>query len=219
MGIKPDSDTKVSTVIEVLTVDNYMYVRLDDPDVWMAIPIQGISIGDQVNFETGMEMRDFYSKQLDRTFDAILFVQKISVVGKDVDVMHSAALRKGVAEKREIKKPDSVAAPAPGEITRLAGGKTIAEILAAPDQLNKHTVSLRAKVLKINENINGKNWITLGDGTGTGVSSRLLATSEELVSPGDLVIAKGIVGTDIDIGSGYKYEVLLEQAVFSPDTE
>jgi hypothetical protein len=65
----------------------------------------------------------------------------------------------------------------------------------------------------------GKNWITMQDGTGTEPDNRLVATSSELVSPGDLVIASGILRKDIDIGAGYKYKILLEEATFSQSSE
>ena len=35
----------------------------------------------------------------------------------------------------------------------------------------------------------------------------------------ETVIATGTIGTDIDIGSGYKYKVLLEKATFQRETE
>jgi len=47
----------------------------------------------------------------------------------------------------------------------------------------------------------------------------LLTTSQEVVAPGDLVIVKGTVATDVDLGYGYEYEVLLEEATFSPGLE
>ena len=85
--------------------------------------------------------------------------------------------------------------------------------------MDEKEASLNARVIKVSQNIMGKNWITLEDGTGTEPDNKLLATSQELVSPGDIVIAKGIVRTDIDIGSGYKYKVLLEEATFSARKE
>ena len=95
-------------------------------------------------------------------------------------------------------------------------GKTIADIFSDSAQLKEQTVSLRARVIKVSKNILGKNWITLQDGTGTEPDNKLRATSLELLEPGDIVIAKGIIRTDIDIGAGYKYKVLLEEATFSP---
>ena len=40
-----------------------------------------------------------------------------------------------------------------------------------------------------------------------------------MVAPGDLVIVKGTVNTDVDLGYGYEYKVLLEDASFSPGLE
>ena len=114
-----------------------------------------------------------------------------------------------------ILAADSVQAPAPGEIPPLSDGKTIVALFAESAQLNKQAVSLRAKVMKVSQNIMGKNWITLQDGTGTEPDNKLVTTSSELVSPGDLIIARGILRKDVDIGAGYKYKVLLEEATFS----
>ena len=118
-----------------------------------------------------------------------------------------------------IKKPVASQAPAPGEIKALADGKTIADIYAESDQLKDKVVSLRAKVTKMNNNVMGKNWITLKDGTGTKPGIKIVATSQEAVKVGDVVIAKGKISTDVDLGRGYFYEVMMEEATFSPGKE
>ena len=69
--------------------------------------------------------------------------------------------------------------------------------------------------MKVSKNILGKNWITLQDGTGTAPENKLLATSAELVEIGDMVTATGTVNTDVDLGSGYKYKVVLEETTFA----
>ena len=102
-----------------------------------------------------------------------------------------------------------------GEITPLKDGKTVAAIFAESADLNEQVISLKARVIKINKAIMGRNWITLQDGTGTEPDNKILATSQEVVSPGDVVIAKGTVVTDMDLGYGYKYKVLLEEATFT----
>jgi hypothetical protein len=55
----------------------------------------------------------------------------------------------------------------------------------------------------------------LQDGTGTAPDNRLIATSSEVMSVGDLVTVKGIIHTNVDLGSGYNYKVLIEEATFS----
>jgi hypothetical protein len=119
----------------------------------------------------------------------------------------------------QAAKPDPVIAPAPGDIQALKDGKTVNTLFTEAADLDGQVVSLNARVMKVNANIMGKNWITLQDGTGTDPDNRILATSQESVAPGALVVARGTVVTDVDLGYGYQYKVLLEEATFSPGVE
>ena len=47
------------TVAETIEVEGYTYLRLDELNMWIAIPTQPVFEGDQVEFSGGMEMRDF----------------------------------------------------------------------------------------------------------------------------------------------------------------
>ena len=218
-GVSPATTT--GTVVETMDSGGYVYLKIEDSGIWIATsPLpQPLSVGDQVEYSGGMEMRDFYSKTLDRTFASIFFIQNVKRAGQSADAMHAAAMNAQGGSVVPIPKNVEVAAPVKGEITHLTEGKTVADIFAESAEFNGKTVSLNAKVIKVSKNIVGKNWITLQDGTGTAPDNKLLATSQELVSPGDTVIAKGIVRTDIDIGSGYKYKVLMEEVTFSAGLE
>ncbi|RLJ16806.1 hypothetical protein DJ031_15140 [bacterium endosymbiont of Escarpia laminata] len=211
------TDSGTGTVTEAIDVGSYTYLRLKEQGIWIAASRLPVVVGDKVKFSGGMEMRDFYSRTLDRTFESVFFVQMAHRVGQDVDNIHRAAKEAEGhgAENRVFQKSVSVQVPAPGEIPPLADGKTIADILEGSAQLKDQSVSLRARVIKVNQSIMGKNWITLQDGTGTKPNNKLIATSLELVSPGDLVIASGVLRNDIDLGSGYTYKVMLENTTFS----
>ena len=69
--------------------------------------------------------------------------------------------------------------------------------------------------MKFSENILGMNWITLQDGTGIAPENKLVVTSSEVAEVGDEVVVKGLVKNNVDIGAGYTYKVLLEDASFS----
>ena len=69
--------------------------------------------------------------------------------------------------------------------------------------------------MKVSTNIMGKNWITLQDDPGIAPNNRLIATSVEVVGIGDLVVVKGVVHTNVALGSGYNYSVLIEEATFT----
>lgn len=207
----------IGTVSETMLSGGYVYIKIEEQDIWIATsPLpQALVAGDQIEYSGGMEMRDFHSKSLDRTFHSIYFIQNVNRAGQSADTMHAAAMKAQAGSAMPLPKPATVAAPLAGEVTRLSEGKTIADVFADSAKLNEQTISLNAKVIKVSKNIVGKNWITLQDGTGTEPDNKLLATSTELVSPGDIVLARGIVRTNIDIGSGYKYKVLLEEVTFS----
>lgn len=219
MAAETGSIPQAGVVAETIVVNNYVYLRLEETDLWVAAPQFEVVVGDSIKYDRPMEMQDFYSKTLDRTFKSIFFVQSVERVGRDIDKMHNAPGDDARAQHSEISKPMSVQAPLPGEIQPLADGITIEGIHAGIDQLNGQLISLRALVIKVSENVMGKNWITLQDGTGTQAANQLLATSSESVTAGDLVIVKGIIRKDIDIGSGYKYGTLLEDTTFSTDHE
>jgi hypothetical protein len=59
-----------------------------------------------------------------------------------------------------------------------------------------------------------KNWIHLRDGTGSAAdgTNDLVVTTKDETKVGDVVLVKGVVHTDKDLGSGYTYKVLIEEA-------
>ncbi len=72
------SDTKrLATVAEVHAAGAYTILRMDacGAEAWVAGPkTDGLSVGQVLEMPLGTPMTDFRSKELDRTFDAILFV-------------------------------------------------------------------------------------------------------------------------------------------------
>jgi hypothetical protein len=73
-------------------------------------------------------------------------------------------------------------------------------------------VVVRAKVVKYNPQIMGKNWLHLEDGTGKAGSNDLTVTTNGEAKVGDTVLVTGVVTTNKDFGAGYKYDVILEDA-------
>ena len=111
-------------------------------------------------------------------------------------------------------------APAPSssvgkiEKARAADAKTVAEVVSGKSGLNGKTVTIRGKVVKASHGILGKNWIHLQDGSGNAAAAThdIVVTTTDNVEVGDVVNANGVVRTDVDIGSGYKYAVLVDGA-------
>jgi hypothetical protein len=209
------TDPTSGTVAETINAGGYIYLRLEEPGIWIATSPLDVSQGDQIEYAGGMEMRDFYSKALDRTFESIWFVGKVQIAGRSLEQLHQGVAEGHGSAPPVVPQAITVAAPAPGEIMKLDGGKSIAEITSDPSALEGQAVSLRARVIKISSNIMGKNWVTLQDGTGVAPNDKLITTSLETVTAGDVVTAKGVIRNDVDLGSGYRYDVLLEETTFT----
>ena len=75
-------------------------------------------------------------------------------------------------------------------------------------------VTVRGKVVKYNEQVMGKNWIHVQDGSGNAAqgTNDLTVTSRDAASIGETVTITGTVRTNKDFGSGYLYRVIVEDA-------
>lgn len=95
-----------------------------------------------------------------------------------------------------------------------ADGRTVSEVVERKSALKDKQVTIRAQVVKVSHGILGKNWLHLQDGSGSpekGTHDIVVTTADE-AAIGQVVSATGIVRTDVDIGKGYKYAVLVEEA-------
>ena len=98
-------------------------------------------------------------------------------------------------------------------IAKADGGKTIAEVFAEKEQLAGQPVVIRAKVVKTNANIMGKNWLHIRDGSGGEGTNDLTVTTENAVPDvGATVLVTGPVVLNKDFGMGYQYDIILEDA-------
>ena len=69
------------------------------------------------------------------------------------------------------------------------------------------------KVVKVNANIMGKNWLHVRDGSGEEGTNDLTITSAGAVpAVGDTVLVTGTLGLNRDFGMGYQYPVIVEDA-------
>lgn len=203
------------TVVETMQSGGYVYIKFEDGQ-WIAANSFPVSVGDKIQYSGAMEMTEFHSATLDRTFDSILFVSQAGPAGGNGEAQPAMPMEGHGSQGMAMPKAAAVQAPVAGEIAALADGKTVAVIYSEAAQLKDQVVSLNAKVVKVSQNIMGRNWVTLQDGTGTEPDNRLLATTQEMVEPGAVVTVKGTVKTDVDLGYGYQYKVVLEEAGFTP---
>jgi len=99
-----------------------------------------------------------------------------------------------------------------------ADAYTVSETYEKAGKLDKKTVVVRGKVVKVSRGIMGKNWVHLRDGSGDPGkgTNNLVVTTQDVPKVGDVVTAKGTLCKDKDFGAGYKYLVIIEEATVKP---
>lgn len=196
-------------VLEVLDTESFTYLRLQtkDGETWAAVARAPVEKGAEVTIENLTMMKDFESKTLKRKFDRIVFGSVVmsgkgGAAGSDLAAIHA-----GVAKSTDFA--DVKVAKASGPDAR-----TVAEIVTQKAALKDKTVVVRGKVVKFTAGVMGRNWVHLRDGSGSASdgTNDILATTKDEAKIGDVVLVKGVVQTNRDFGSGYSYQVLIEEA-------
>ena len=94
----------------------------------------------------------------------------------------------------------------------------IAELTARRQQLSGQRVRIRGQVTKVTAGIKGRAYFHLRDGApGAGEATDLVVTAVEPPELGQVATFEGLLRTDVDVGIGYKYALLLEDSVIVPD--
>lgn len=200
--------THAVSVIEVIQANSYTYLQVfeDNNKYWIAVATREAKPGDVIYFTDAMEMKDFKSKDLNRTFPVIYFVQDPSDTPNNPHESMNTNGRKRLGKMNDI----SIDPP--------AGGITIEALYRDKKSLENKTTKVRGIVIKVNNNIMGKNWIHLQDGTGFDDQFDLTITSNEEVQVGDTITAEGTVLLNKDFGAGYFYDLLIDNATFTDIT-
>jgi hypothetical protein len=91
----------------------------------------------------------------------------------------------------------------------------IAEIFAERQHLAGQKVRVRGLVVKVTPDIRGMTYLHLQDGTGNAKThdNDLTVTTQAVPKIGDTLTFEGTLGIDVDVGIGYRYPALLENAV------
>jgi hypothetical protein len=204
------------TVISVEKAGQYAIIQLKEADkkIWLAAEPFGAVVGDKIEYAGGVPMADFYSKSLKRKFPQILFITNIRKA-KVARIIPGAKMPQDKYHRNLGKSAPLVAAPVRGEIKITKNEVSIADLFKRRLQLANKIVSVRGKILKFSKNILGRTWVTLADGTGKAPDNKLLVTTRQEVSRGEIASATGTVKVNINLGAGYKYKVVLEEATFS----
>jgi hypothetical protein len=179
----------------------YLEVETSGGRYWAAAPKTDLVVGDRVDVAPGSEMRDFISPTLNRKFDSIIFTSSVKVIGKG-----QATSKSSPSNSAEAKTAEGPAAV-----------RTVEQIYTNKDSLKGKQVKVKGKVVKFNGGILGKNFLHIQDGSGKDGTNDLAVTSLQSVKVGDTITVLGTLDTDKDLGAGYTYKVILENATITPE--
>ena len=219
-------------VVQKMDASVYTYIRLDDGagnETWAAVPKTQLEIGEQIALKGGTVMRNFNSKTLNRTFDSIIFATGVIRAAGDKNVQKQTAImagsdfpRSGMAAHGLSSQSSSGSNRATVPLTDVKvekstaqNGYTVGELFEKAASLNKQKVTVKGQVVKVNPNIMGRNWIHIQDGTGDPAKNThdLVVTSADIADKGAIISIEGILAADKDFGAGYRYDVIVEDAV------
>ena len=208
---KPLGHALTGTLVERIAVPPYVYLRLKTAtgELWVAVLEAPLTVGAQVTVYNALLMEQFESKTLKRTFDRIYFGSLDAPGTQSTEMAVTGA------------EPTTAGAPVPpdAQVTPVAkstgaDARTIAELWTQKDRLANTVVSVRGTVVKYNAAVMGKNWIHLQDGSGDAATGThdITVTTLNAVAVGTTVTITGTLRLNRDVGAGYAYAVLVEDA-------
>lgn len=200
------------TVEEALHVKDYTYVQTQ-LNKWIAVPTTPIEKGAVYYFNGAMEMKNFYSKELDKNFDAVYFVEKLSTTaeGTNKEVAANPHANTTVPHSPQPAATTPVEGKKEINVEHPSDAISIAELFKNKEKYNNKIVKLSGEVTKYNPSIMKLNWFHLQDGTDhEGVYDLTLTTTSE-VAVGQSVVLTGKVSLNKDFGAGYVFDVIVEE--------
>ena len=200
------------TAIQTLKAGRYVYIELDTGNatsLWVAAEQAPVAKGDKVACRPVTLMSKFESPTLKRTFDQVYFVDSLMTPGivgampTNHPPLPAGHMSMPAAHQGGKELPGKI------EVTPAEGGVTIAAIASQQEKLAGTQVLLRGKVTKYSASIMGANWLHVQDGSD---KRDLVVTTKAEVQVGDTVLIRGNLERNVDLGSGYSYDLIIRNA-------
>ena len=203
-NLAPDAHQVIAE--EVIQGTSYTYVRAsaDGKDYWVAINKSDIMEGGTYFWSKGMAMKNFTSKELNRTFDNLYLVQDFT--DQPITADNNSMSPSSPPGTQPIPQKKGV------NVKPAEDGISIADLYAQKSDYEGKPVKIRGEVVKFSSGIMNKNWIHIQDGTQDDNNYDLAVTSQDFVSVGDIAEFEGVISLNRDFGAGYFYDVIMEDA-------
>ncbi len=197
------------TLKEYIQTNNYTYLLVKEKgkEQWLAVPKMEAELGQTYYYTGGMEMSNFISKELNREFESVMFLGNVSLSPVPEETQNTLSPSHSPMVKKDPKKKL--------DIDQSEGGLSLAELFANKEKYEGKTITVKGQVTRFNAQIMDKNWIHIQDGTEYNGLFDLTATSTANVKVGDIISLEGKITLNKDFGYGYKYDIILEEAILT----
>lgn len=191
-GWANSAPTQVAQVVE-RGDQQLLRVQQNRLETWIQVPAVGAKVGDHVLLGQGTARNDVEIPELG---------ERVAMV---VDIAHI-----------QVTDAETAARVAGG--TRPDKALEIGAVYADLDTLDGQSVVVHGTVVKATSAV-GSVWVHLQDGTGDPAAKThdLTVQSQQMVSEGQRVSFEGVLRKDADLGFGYHYDALVEDAKLLED--
>ena len=192
-------------VKEVIHTSGYTYLLVDENGLerWIAVSKMDAKVNDVYYYNSGLEMVDFKSKELDRTFSKLLLVQVISDGKTDMPIRQ-------MQQPAQIEPQRSANNTMSSANIESSGAVSLADLFTNASNYNGKKITVTGKVVKFSPNIMERNWIHIVNDKG---NYDLTITTNDVVNLDDNVTFEGVITLNKDFGAGYKYAIIMEEGV------
>jgi len=207
------SDNLHTVVVnEVLPTEKYVYLNVNEggEQFWIATRKADVKVGQTYYYKGGLLKTNFESKEYNRVFEKIYLISSLveSNHGNNSGVLNESKPKPKVTLKEPVK--NDIESLTEKEVQH-QGSMKIAELVKDPKKYEGKTVQLSGVCTKINAGIMKRNWIHLKDGSKDDFD--LVITSDAFVPEGAQITIKALVTLNKDFGSGYSYDLILENGI------
>jgi len=221
-ALQQNENAKAFEVAEVIQGSTYTYLKVKEKgnEKWIAVTRQDAVAGDVFYYDQELQMNNFHSKEIDRTFEIIYFVNNISKtpLGTENEGTMGAmggmgGMMGGGQHSGKVNATQNSAI----HLEKKDGELTIATVFANRNEYASKEFEIRGVVVKVNEQVMDKNWVHIQDGTADNGNFDLTLTTSDLPAVNDEITVKGKLTLNKDYGYGYSYEVIMEDATVKVD--
>lgn len=199
------SDMHQVTVVEVLQAERYTYLKVKEKaePFWIATGKLEAKVGNQYFYRGGLLKTNFESQEHKKVFDKIYLVSEI------ID----AAAHPGSNGETHNHAENAIVVTDTKDIKKVVGAMKLSDLINGKEKFNGKEIIVAGKCVKANYGIMNKNWYHIQDGTKiNGKNCDFTITSTENLPLGANIAFVGKLTLNKDFGSGYRYDIIMEDA-------